>query len=114
MGGSFNKEPPRDVKPAFDKYVELNGVNGLLPATRFKNWLTEAFILGQDTEVTPVDIENVLSSNNIDRNGMNFDDFKKCVKDLAKGKKKRETRMINSLVSAAEANCGCSTCKGHP
>ncbi|GFR16079.1 uncharacterized protein TNCT_716601 [Trichonephila clavata] len=102
MGGHSSKETPRDLKPAFDKYVKLKGRNGCLSAVEFKNWLLEAFILGQDTKVTPVGIENVLSSNRIDRSRMNFDEFKKCIEDLANGDKKHHIKMINSLINSTE------------
>ncbi|GFY37157.1 uncharacterized protein TNIN_432151 [Trichonephila inaurata madagascariensis] len=103
MGGHLNKETPRDLKPAFDKYVKLKeGRNGCLSAIDFKNWLMEAFILGQDTKVTAVGIENVLSSNSIDRSEMNFDDFKKCIEDLANGDKRHHIKMINNLINSVE------------
>ncbi|GBN10230.1 hypothetical protein AVEN_63712-1 [Araneus ventricosus] len=104
MGGKSSKKPPKDLRPAFDIYIDKVGKDGCLTRSGFKKWLNEAFIIGEDSEVTVVEIEEVLAANIGERNDLNFDQFKKCIDDLVKEKKLDGTQLIGQLISAAKAH----------
>ncbi|KAF8766800.1 hypothetical protein HNY73_019829 [Argiope bruennichi] len=104
MGSKATKEPPKDLRPAFDIYIQKVGKDGYLTAAGFRKWLNEAFIIGEDSDVTVVEVEEILSSNKEFRNDLDFDRFKKCVDDLIKKKKLDETETIDQLISAAKAH----------
>lgn len=102
MGIKASKRSLKDLKPAFDIYVEKVGKDGYLTPAGFRKWLNEAFIIGEDSGVTVVEIENVLAKNiGKGRQALDFNQFKKCIEDLIKRKKLDRTEIIDQLVSAA-------------
>ncbi|GFY71747.1 hypothetical protein TNIN_265881 [Trichonephila inaurata madagascariensis] len=85
---AISKDRPKDLEDTFDIMCETNqSEDGKLSVDNVKNWFRHAEVVGLATGINDKDVEKTFTNVSKDKKGVDFEEFKKMVENLARSRK---------------------------